>query len=245
VSLDQLFEHRRIWAAKPALRRIYEVWFDRLLGGLASGARVVEVGAGPGFLAEYARQRRPDLRWHSSDLLPTPWNDLVANALRLPLANASVDAIVGLDFIHHLARPGDFFRESARVLRAGGVVSAVEPWITPVSLPVYGLLHQERCRLRVDPWRPFAEGDAKDAFDGDSALVWALARARADEWTALGFDAPQRRPLCAFAYLASLGFTRASLLPSAALRPLLWLDQAWQGLGGWLGLRVHVVWRRR
>jgi len=245
VSLAQLHEHRRVWAAKPALQRIYEVWFDRLLSGLGSGARVLEVGAGPGFLAEYARRRRPDLRWHSSDLLATPWNDIVADALRLPLASASVDAVVGLDFIHHLARPADFFRESARVLRPGGVVTAVEPWITPASLPVYLFLHQERCRLRVDPWKPFAEDDRKDAFDGESALVWALARARAEEWASLGFDPPARRALNAFAYLASLGFKRASLLPRLALGPLLRLDRWAEPLAGWLGLRVYVRWRRR
>lgn len=244
MSLAHLLEHRRIWDSKPELRTIYTVWFDRLLAGLPRGGRVLEVGAGPGFLAEHARQQRPDLHWHASDLIPTAWNDLVADALRLPLAPQSVDAIVGLDFIHHLARPGDFFTESARVLRPGGIVSAVEPWITLASLPVYGLIHQERCRLRVDRWRPFADAAAKDAFDGDSALVWALTRAPAAEWHALGFAPPDTRPFCAFAYLASLGFKRGSLVPPRALGPLLRLDRATETLAGWLGMRAHLVWRR-
>jgi SAM-dependent methyltransferase len=211
---------------------------------LPAGARVLEVGAGPGFLAPYARQNRPDLRWHASDLLNAPWNDLVANALRLPDAAGSVDAVVGLDFVHHLARPGDFFSESARVLRAGGIVSVVEPWITPLSLVVYALAHQERCRLRVDPWRPYAEGDGKDAFDGDSALVWALARRPASEWEALGLTAPQIRHLNAFAYLLSLGFKSGNLLPKAAVRPLLALDRATGFAARGLGLRAHLVWHR-
>jgi SAM-dependent methyltransferase len=244
VSLEQLQEHRDVWRAKPALRLVYRVWFDRLLQDLPAGARVLEVGAGPGLLTPYVRERRVDLRWYASDLLKTPWNDLVANALRLPMASGSVDAVVGLDFVHHLARPGDFFAESARVLRAGGVVSAVEPWITPFSLPVYGLLHQERCRLRVDPWRPYAEGDRKDAFDGDSALVWALARRPASEWAALGFASPCIRYLNAFAYLMCLGFKRGNLLPAAAVGPLLAFDRATGPLARWLGLRAHLVWRR-
>lgn len=245
MSLQRLQEHRDLWRVKPALRAVYEVWFDRLLEDLPSRARVLEVGAGPGFLAAYARERRSDLRWIASDLLATPWNDLVANALRLPVAAGAVDAVVGLDFIHHLARPGDFFAESARVLAANGVVSVIEPWITPLSLPVYGLLHQERCRLRVDPWRPYAEGDGKDAFDGDSALVWALARRPAGEWGALGFAPPQIRHLNAFAYLLSLGFKPGNLLPAPLLGPMRALDRATGVLARWLGLRAHLVWRRR
>jgi SAM-dependent methyltransferase len=244
VSLARLQEHRDLWRAKPTLRSVYEVWFDRLVSGLPMGARVLEVGAGPGFLAPYVRAQRPDLRFVASDILATPWNDLVANALRLPVAAESVDAVVGLDFIHHLARPGDFFAESARVLRAGGVVSAVEPWITPLSLPVYGLLHQERCRLGVDAWKPYPEGDRKDAFDGDSALVWALARRPAAEWMALGFVPPVVGRLSSFAYLMSLGFKPGNLLPRPLVRPLLALDALTGPLARWVGLRAHLVWRR-
>jgi SAM-dependent methyltransferase len=243
--LDRLQEHRALWAAKPTLRSVYEVWFERLVQDLPPRARVLEVGAGPGFLAAYARARRPDLRWYAGDLLATPWNDLVANALRLPIASGRIDAVVGLDFIHHLARPGDFFAESARVLAPGGVVSVIEPWITPFSWPIYRFLHQERCRLGVDPWRPYPEGDAKDAFDGDGALVRALARRPAAEWEPLGFAPPEIRTLNAFAYLLSLGFKPGNLLPQRLLRPMLALDRGTRGLAPWLGLRAHLVWRRR
>jgi SAM-dependent methyltransferase len=245
VSLARLSEHRRIWLAKPALQSVYEVWFRRLVEDLPVGARVLEVGAGPGFLAPYARASRPDLRWFASDLIATPWNDLVANALRLPIASGSLDAVLGLDFVHHLARPGDFFSESARVLHAGGVIAVVEPWITPFSLPVYALLHQERCRLLVDPWHPYPKGEDKDAFDGESTLVWALTRRPASEWHALGLEPPRIRYLNAFGYLLSLGFKRGSLLPARAVGPLLALDRMTSGLARWLGLRANLVWRKR
>src|SRR5262249_8884520 len=137
MSLARLHVHRATWAAKPVLRAVYTVWFDQLLSVLPEDARVLEVGAGPGFMAEYARAQRPDLRWQASDLLAAPWNDFVADAQRLPLIDASLDAVVGLDFVHHLARPADFFAEAARVLRGGGFVAAIEPWITPLSLPIY------------------------------------------------------------------------------------------------------------
>jgi SAM-dependent methyltransferase len=243
MSLDILREHREIWSARPSLRAIYAEWFDVLLGRLPSGASVLELGAGPGFLAEYARARRPDLRWLSSDLLPAPWNDLVADALKLPVENARLDAVVGVDFVHHLARPGDFFTEAARVLKPTGQVVTIEPWITPFSFPIYRLFHQEQCRLGGDPFRPWAEGAAKEAFDGDAALSWALVRSGAD-WGRFGLRPPEVETINTFAYLLSLGFRRGSLFPDRLLRRLLTLDRATARLSRWLAVRACIVWRK-
>jgi len=160
VSLERLLEHRRLWQAKPVLARVYAPWFEALLGAAPRGSRVLEVGAGPGFLVAAARASRPDLRWIASDLHAAPWNDVAADAGRLPLAAATVDAVAGLDVLHHLPDPAAFFREAARVLRPGGRVALVEPWITPFSWVVYRFFHQEECRLSVDPWSPFPRVNA-------------------------------------------------------------------------------------
>jgi SAM-dependent methyltransferase len=245
MSLARLLEQREIWRGKPVLEAIYEPWFERLLAEVPSGARVLEVGAGPGFFAAHARTRRPDLTWLASDIIPVSWNDFAADALRMPMAAESVDAIVGLDFIHHLGRPADFFSEAARVLRKGGLVTVVEPWVTPLSCLVYGLAHEEQFRPHVPPWEPFGPaGTAKEAFDGNNALVWALTRRPPEEWKALGFRPPQVRRLNSFAYLLSLGFSRRSLLPRRAVPALLALDQATPWLAAWVGLRAHLLWTR-
>jgi SAM-dependent methyltransferase len=245
VSLERLSEHRRRWAEKPVLARVYRVWFEALLRELPREARVLEVGAGPGFFAEYAAKSRPDLRWISSDLLRTPWNHVVADALRLPVRTGSLDAVVGLDFIHHLARPGDFFRETARVLVPGGRLLAVEPWITLLSYPIYRFLHQERCRLGLDPWQPFADVAAKDAFDGDAALVHALVRRTTEaRWRELGLLPPAVQTLNGFAYLLSLGFKPGSLLPSWAAGTMLKIDETAAALAAGVGLRARLTWQR-
>ena len=245
MSLDRLADHRSIWAAKPVLRSVYEVWFEALLATLGSRDRVVEVGAGPGFLAAHARARRPGVRWVASDVIAAPWNDLVADAHRLPLEAGGVDALLGVDVVHHLARPGDFFAEAARVLSPSGRVAVVEPWITPLSYPIYRWLHQEGCRAGLDPWNPFPRA-GKDAFQGDGAVVWKLAReVTPARWGALGFAAPRVTVLNGFAYLLSLGFKRGSLLPPRLLPPLLRLDARTAGLARWVGLRALVVWERR
>jgi SAM-dependent methyltransferase len=247
VSLATLHEHRRLWAEKPVLREIYAEWFEAILAQLPDRGRVAEIGAGPGFLAEHVSRTRPALRWTSSDLLCAPWNDLGADAERLPLRTATLDGVAGLDFLHHLARPAAFFVEAGRVLVRGGVLAAVEPWVTPVSYPVYRFLHQEGCRLGLDPWNPFppAAGRRKQAFDGDAAVVYRLVRNTPEQrWRAFGFEPPRTAVLNGFAYLLSLGFRRASLLPRRAIPALLGLDRGLRWAAPWLGFRVLVVWRR-
>ncbi len=228
MSLLLLNEHRRLFAEKAVLSRIYGVWFDRLLDGLPEEARVLEAGAGPGLFAPHARARRPDLRWIALDLLETPWNDVVADAQLLPIRDASVDAVVGVDFVHHLATPLAFFREVARVLKPGGELRVIEPWLSPLSYPVYRFFHQEGATIGLDPGRPFQKGDTKEPFEGDAGVPRAIA-SRVDEsaWRGLGFGAAAVfTPINAFAYLLSLGFKRPSLLPRTLAGPILALDQA-------------------
>ncbi len=244
MSLERLHEHRRLWRAKPLLARVYEPWFSALLDAAPRGARVLEAGAGPGLLKEAARARRPDLRWIASDLHPAPWNDLAADAGRLPVATESVDAVVGLDVLHHLAAPADFFREAARVLREGGGLALLEPWITPLSWVVYRFLHQEGCRLSVDPWDPFPAG-GKDSFEGDAAVPWKMARDTGGRrWRELGFAPPRVARLNAFAYLLSLGFRPASLLPLSLARPVMAVDRATQPIAPLTALRAVLTWEK-
>ena len=244
MSVERLLDHRRLWAAKPVLARVYAPWFDALLEAAPRGARVLEIGAGPGLLEPRAREKRRDLRWVASDIHAVEWNDLAADAGRLPLRDGSVGAVVGLDVLHHLARPAAFFAESARVLAPGGRIAVVEPWITPFSWPIYRFLHQEDCRLSVDPWDPFP-GEAKDSFEGDAAVPWRLVRDTGREkWRALGLEPPRVRRINALAYVATLGFRTGSLLPMPLCKPAMALDRLAGPLAPLLALRARVTWEK-
>ena len=243
MSRARLEELRRLWATKPVLARVYAPWFERLLGETERGARVVEVGAGPGTLRAYARAARPDLRIVATDLEALPWNDVAADAGRLPIRSGWAGAVLGLDVLHHLPDPAAFFAEAARVLAPGGRLALVEPWISPLSWPIYRFLHEEDCRLDVDPWHPFPPG--KQGFDGDAAVPWRLFRdTREPEWRRLGLAPPRLVRLNTFAYLLSLGYSAASLLPPPLLRPLLALDRLTAPLAVFFSLRGFLVWER-
>jgi SAM-dependent methyltransferase len=242
VSRARLEEHRRLWAAKPVLPLVYAPWFERLLAEARPGARVVEVGAGPGTLRAHAEGARKDLRYVATDLEPLPWNQLAADACRLPLASGSADVMLGLDVLHHLADPAAFFSEAARVLGSGGRLALVEPWLSPLSWPIYRYFHEEDCRIGVHPWRPFP-GPRKQGFEGDSAVPWRLVRdTREPDWRRLGFAPPRVTRLNAFAYLASLGFREASLLPRPLASALLALDRWSAPLAPLTALRAFLVW---
>ncbi len=247
MSRNRLDEHRRIWQKKPALAKVYQKWFDELLAVLPSRARVLEVGAGPGFLSAYVRAQSPTIRWLTMDILETSWNDMVADAQRIPLRDRTLDALVGFDLLHHITRPASFFEQAAGVLVPGGRIAVVEPWVTALSYPIYRWLHHEGCNLRLDPWNPFAiaEGQASDAFLGDSAAVWRLVgRTSERKWRELGFLPPQVKTLNGFAYLLSCGFKEYSLLPASLVSTVTKLDELIAGVSPYLGMRALAVWER-
>jgi SAM-dependent methyltransferase len=247
-TLRRLEEHREVWRRKPVLAAIYQVWFDALLGGVEAGATVLEIGSGPGFLASYAAAQRPDLHWISSDVVETPWNNLAADALRLPFRDRSLDAVVVVDLLHHLARPAAFFLEAGRVLREGALVSTIEPWVTPLSFPIYRWTHPEGCTLDIDPWDPFgaAESRDKEPLHGNSACAWRLVRTTpASRWRELGFEPPRATLFNGFAYLASMGFRKGSLLPPSLLPFALSLDARTSRLASLLAVRALLVWVHR
>jgi SAM-dependent methyltransferase len=136
-DLDFVQQHRTIWASRPELRSVYGEFFGRLLSAVGDRTPIVELGAGPGFFKEYCP------RLISTDVISTPWVDLVCDGCAMPFAPQSVGALVMLDVLHHLPHPLDFMAEAARVLAPGGVIVMIEPWITPISYLLYRYVHHE------------------------------------------------------------------------------------------------------
>jgi hypothetical protein len=89
----RLAEYRELWKSKPVLRRLYEDDYA-ILSRMTAG-RTLEIGGGSGNLKAYRR----DII--TMDIQPAPWLNLIANAHRLPFANASFDNIVMFDVLPH------------------------------------------------------------------------------------------------------------------------------------------------
>lgn len=155
--------HRSIWERKPELRRFYKTeYFDRIVSALPIG-ETLEIGAGAGFFTQYHRCTVV------SDVTASDYVDNVADVHALPFENGYFDAVVGIDVLHHFARPIIALKEISRVLKQGGRLAMVEPWTTPLGRVFFRHIHHEQCFEIADPWGTvFPPG--KDPMEGNAEI---------------------------------------------------------------------------
>jgi len=235
---------REAWEHKPVLRRIYgEQYFGRLLAHFASGTAALEIGSGLGFIREFA----PNVI--RTDILPTDGIHLMVNAHHLPFGNGVFDNVLGLDVLHHFNKPIAFMEEVSRVLRTGGRLLMVEPWITPFSRFIYTFLHQEFCDMSARPWKKEDEQfqGTKKAFDGNPAIPYLLIE-RGGQETATAVPTLQLSHIECFSsltYLLSLGFKPGILVPNFAYPTLYRFEEATRPVWAKLAaLRALIVWTK-
>ena len=229
---ETLFRHRTIWAARPELRDVYREWFQRLLTEVSGLEPAVEVGAGPGFFKEYA----PCLM--ATDVVPGDWIDVRCDAAALPFRAGSVGALVMVDALHHLRRPLGFLQEAARVLRPGGRLAMLEPWITPASFLLYRYIHHEDCRLGVDVADPFGDA-AKTALAGNAAIPFLAVRQLRDGGGPLRLLTIET--FVGLPYLVTLGFKRVRPVPSILVRAARVAETWVRPLRRFLATRAFIV----
>ena len=204
TPFDAIAAHCRAWRAKAGLRFYYrQEIFDRIVAAMVPGPSL-ELGAGPGFFAEY----RPGAVM--LDIVPGQPGSLCADAHHLPFRDRAFANVVGVDVVHHLARPGEALREVARVLPPSGRVALVEPWAGPLGQLFYRYLHHEDCQSVPDPWRAaFASG--KDPMDGNAMIPRLLFTATDPQLAAVGLRLQRIEFFGIAAYAATGGFQRFGL----------------------------------
>lgn len=245
MSEGRLEGHREIWQSKPVLREIYEDLYRRIAAACVAG-RTLEIGGGTGNLKAFA----PDVV--SSDIQPAAWLDIACDAHRLPFAEATFHNIVLFDVLHHLARPRLFFDQARHVLARQGRLVMVEPAITLASLPFYHWFHEEPVRLGENPLGEGALPGSRDPYDANQAIPSLLfgplfgRHRRRFEVAFPEFAIRDVRPVSLFAYPLSGGFRRWSLVPAAAVGPLLRIEALLAPvLGPIFAFRLIVVLERR
>ncbi|MGI8946101.1 MAG: class I SAM-dependent methyltransferase, partial [Thermoleophilaceae bacterium] len=111
--------------------------FERVLAHLerlVEPGRLLDVGAGPGFMVAAARERG----WEATGVDLNGWaaayarNELGVDVREASLASAALpegglDALSMLDLIEHVTDPHELVAEAARVLRPGGALAILTP----------------------------------------------------------------------------------------------------------------------
>ena len=134
-------------------------WLARAVSADATTVLDLACGSGP-MSRELSTEGRTviglDLSEHELALAqasgPGPW--VRGDALRLPFADASVDAVtsaIGLAVVTPMAA---VLAEIARVLRPGGVLTAIAPALRPLSPKDLRVLTRLNTRLRTKPQFP-------------------------------------------------------------------------------------------
>jgi len=139
-SPELLKIHRAVLLKKPLLHSAFGVFYKNMGEAcdqyFTCSGMEVELGSGSGFF----KSTRPGLV--SSDIREAEYIDLVLDAQKLDLKDASVRAIYGINVLHHLQDPDQFFEEAYRVLAPGGGFIFIEPHNGFVSALIHKMLHK-------------------------------------------------------------------------------------------------------
>lgn len=238
--LREYYQRREIWARKPQLRHVYARWLARMRPWMPAGP-LLEVGSGSGL----TRELIPEVIM--TDIVALPWIDQVVDCMALPFADASMGGIVAFDMLHHIAQPHAFLHEAARVLRPGGRVLLIEPYITPLSWGVYKLCHHEDVCLKDYHAAFNGDGRPKDPWQGNLALPNLVFGRDLKDWPRLQ---PQlallRRELFSLVdFQLAGGFKPRAFLAFSLFRRLVRLDDWLAPLMPLIGFRIFVVLEKR
>ena len=156
--------------ARAWLQRAYEVPLLHRLGAELGGSEVVEIGCGRGVGTELLLERMGAAHVTALDLDPAMVSRArrrlarhgdrvdvqVGDACRLPLADASVDAVVDFAIIHHVPAWRGAVAEAARVRRPGGQ-----------------FVFEEVTRHALERWsyRTFLEHPTEDRFSAEGFIA--------------------------------------------------------------------------
>jgi len=243
--LAEYFARREIWQRKPQIRLVYERWVRRLRSHLPKQGPIIEVGSGSGVLEGLL----PEVI--RTDVIRLPWTHCALDCMHMPFLDSSVGAIIGLDLLHHVAEPHAFLHEAARILRPGGRLLFIEPFITPVSYAGYRILHHEGMDLR----RYHARGEpgeiapGKDPWEGNLAMANLVFQRDLRRWGELqpSLAIRQRYIFSFFDFQMAAGFKPYAYVPHWIFRGLAALDD-WLGNAAWFmraaGFRIFIVLER-
>ena len=112
----------------------FDTIYEKKLRELAfKSQRILDVGGGHPFQKRLAGYRDilAGKEYVTVDIDPTTKPNVVGDAHALPFPDASFDAVLHSSVLEHLHSPWIAAREMQRVLRPGGVMLGIVPWVYP------------------------------------------------------------------------------------------------------------------
>lgn len=194
---------------------------------------LLEIGCSSGFLISALRAEWPSAMVMGSDFLKEPLERLAAREPRIPLLqfdlvqcplpDASIDAVVMLNVLEHIADDRAAMRQAARVLKPGGI-AVVEVPAGPHLYDAYDeyLQHQRRYTARTLASLLEASGLQVIQASHLGFIVYpafAMVKHRNQKHAALDPDARRR------IVEANISSTRGSVLLRSLLRAEAWLGR--------------------
>jgi SAM-dependent methyltransferase len=225
---------RKIWRRKPILRRIYFDKWDKMMAYAKKG-KILEIGSGPGTFKEYCPEAI------LLDIVANPWIDVVGDGLNLPFKNKSIDTIIFVDVLHHMADPLYFLKEAQRILKPGGRLIMEEPYVSKIAHLVY-LVHHEDCNLNCDK-NDYKLASDKKALEANIAIPTVMF---GRDFKRVKRKIPQLKLIHLdkydyFFHLLYGNFSYKQLIPSFFYQPLKKLEQNLRFLKEILSFKMLVV----
>lgn len=197
---------------------------------------ILEIGSGSGF----AKQIIPNLI--TSDVVKEPGIDLALDARQIDLPDNSLKNIFLWDSFHHISDVRSFLTEAERLMKVGGRMVIVDPYLGIFSRWIYQYFHHEACDVKTDSWT-FKSLDPKQ--DANIALSWIVFERDEQKFKK---EFPSLRiikkvPHSPFRYWLSGGLKCWNLLPWSTDRfaKVLdeWLIQRWPKLASFWTIEIE------
>lgn len=136
MSDKNVFEKKPFF--KEIYRRIYWEALNVIYDELTNPIKVLEIGSGEhGFIKEI------DSNIITSDIEYFKNCDYIINAEHLPFDGGELNAIIGIQVLHHIKNIDNFLREAVRTVKPNGLVVLIEPNWGPVSTVLHKYFHNE------------------------------------------------------------------------------------------------------
>ncbi|HET9910255.1 MAG TPA: class I SAM-dependent methyltransferase [Anaerolineales bacterium] len=217
IDLHQEYinKNNKYWNQKPLLQKLYGDFYRLIAQNLSNlpDSKIVELGSGLGNIRDVIPNC---LR---TDLFPNPWINQIENAYSLSFADETISDLILTDVFHHLKYPGTALQEFVRVLRKGGRVIMLEPYMSVLGLLVYGIPHDEPIAImRKIVWNAPKDWSPEKinyyAAQGNATRIFVRNRFRSQlgDWQKI-----KTVRLSAISYAASGGFSKPQLYPTSML----------------------------